>query len=438
MPTLDTDDLLDTAVPAPATPAVYTAGDEDDPVAPTLMDVLRRHVPGVATGIANGAPSNAFADNILKTRDKITKLLANDAPSFESIRRATSEAGIGKRTYGEALNAMRASELAAASSLHKMLLSDKAAEQRERALDIQQQRWQLQHLSRAAASQDKATRETAQASLRAIEVFGGTDPENRAKVFAEMQKDPRQVTAANAYIIAAEAAKRAGIKTTAAPRMRRVFDQNEVVTMEWKDGTWNEVARAPRSAQSTVDRAPQSRRRIEGEEIITEQFEPGAGWVEQSRGPRTVAKPGGITPTQERRNVEIDNARRIIREKGVTPQEIVRRSQPQDAMGRPNPDYDPQLGAAVRLARQRKTGADDPDHESILDMIYGTTISQPKPGTDATGAPAPAPGQPEPVPMTAGGTIDSARLRPGSVYVIQGERGIERWRWTGREFEAVE
>ena len=68
-------------------------------------------------------------------------------------------------------------------------------------------------------------------------------------------------------------------------------------------------------------------------------------------------KAGGLTLSQERGNAEIDAAREAVA--GMDPDEIRKRTAKQTNTGRENPDFDPSLESAVRLAGRRKVGADD-------------------------------------------------------------------------------
>ncbi len=64
-----------------------------------------------------------------------------------------------------------------------------------------------------------------------------------------------------------------------------------------------------------------------------------------------------LTAAQQRSNQEIDAARETIR--GLTPEEIRRRTSKATNTGRENPDYDPGLARAAGLANRRKVGEDD-------------------------------------------------------------------------------
>lgn len=72
---------------------------------------------------------------------------------------------------------------------------------------------------------------------------------------------------------------------------------------------------------------------------------------------RRLSASGGLTPTQQRSNAEIDAARRAI--VGMPQSEILRRSQKATNTGRENPDYNPSIARAANLAGRRKIGADD-------------------------------------------------------------------------------
>ncbi|MDD2701575.1 MAG: hypothetical protein PHH36_10085 [Sideroxydans sp.] len=71
---------------------------------------------------------------------------------------------------------------------------------------------------------------------------------------------------------------------------------------------------------------------------------------------------GGLTIPQQRTNIEIDAAREYV--KGMSPEEIQRRTQQYSATGRENTDYDPLLASKVRLSQRRKYG-EDTDFENI-------------------------------------------------------------------------
>lgn len=66
---------------------------------------------------------------------------------------------------------------------------------------------------------------------------------------------------------------------------------------------------------------------------------------------------GGLTPTQQRSNLEIDAARDAV--SGMTQQDILRRTAKATNTGRENPDYDPGLARQVALAGRRKVGDDE-------------------------------------------------------------------------------
>ncbi len=96
--------------------------------------------------------------------------------------------------------------------------------------------------------------------------------------------------------------------------------------------------------------------------------------VEAQKGRIAQAGRGGITPTQQRDNIEIDAARRELEASGLSREEILRRSQKATDTGFENPDYDPFVNRLVRKATQRKTG-DDPDFEQFYRRVYGTSPS---------------------------------------------------------------
>ena len=66
---------------------------------------------------------------------------------------------------------------------------------------------------------------------------------------------------------------------------------------------------------------------------------------------------GGLTLAQQRSNFEIDAAREMIT--GLSDDDIRRRTTPTTATGRENPDFDPALARAAKLASRRRLGDDE-------------------------------------------------------------------------------
>ncbi|MBW7902945.1 MAG: hypothetical protein H3C26_15795 [Rhodocyclaceae bacterium] len=66
---------------------------------------------------------------------------------------------------------------------------------------------------------------------------------------------------------------------------------------------------------------------------------------------------GGLTLAQQRSNFEIDAAREML--DGMSEDEVRRRTTPTTATGRENPDFDPALARAAKLASRRRIGDDD-------------------------------------------------------------------------------
>lgn len=104
--------------------------------------------------------------------------------------------------------------------------------------------------------------------------------------------------------------------------------------------------------------------------------------------------PRGLTPQQERANLEIDAARSALA--GMDPEEIKRRTANFTATGRENPDFDPNLSRAMKLAGRRKVGQDDhfdsriqprDNAEARGSLGSGTDMSGNSPGY-SEGAPA--------------------------------------------------
>ncbi len=69
----------------------------------------------------------------------------------------------------------------------------------------------------------------------------------------------------------------------------------------------------------------------------------------------------GFTTQQMQKNDSIQAAREQMT--GLSPADVLRKTQSTTATGRVNPDYDPQLARTVRLANTRKFG-DDPEHDA--------------------------------------------------------------------------
>ena len=96
--------------------------------------------------------------------------------------------------------------------------------------------------------------------------------------------------------------------------------------------------------------------------------------------PDELVRAGGVAPPQPRTqtvtiaqradNAEIDRARSILEEKGLSREEIQLRATPASAGGRINFDYDPFLAGIVRKATQHKAG-DDPDFDAVFQRIHG-------------------------------------------------------------------
>jgi TolA-binding protein len=255
---------------------------------------------------------------------------------------------------------------------------------RQRQTDIRE----LDALARSGHRDAKATAD-------AIRLFAGDDPANRSALFAAMDEDEEPVSAANAYDIAARHAQNLGIAKPA--------------------------------------RAPQTRRVMEGDEIITQQFDNGA-WSEVARAPRSTARPQGPTIAQEANNAEVDAARQQLMSMNLSPSELRRRQDPAER------GYDPMLGRLVRIATQRKRG-DDKGFGDIWGRVYGTT--PPSDPTPVPPAPSPSlatvPGDADEVlPMDANGGIEAMKLVPGRVYTTKDKSGqVLRLKWTGEDFEGL-
>lgn len=82
---------------------------------------------------------------------------------------------------------------------------------------------------------------------------------------------------------------------------------------------------------------------------------------------------GGLTVPQQRTNDAIDAARKQIA--GLSQEEILKRTQATTATGRPNDLYDPQLSRSVKLAHERKYGADE-DHDAMTQQTVQRNAGQ--------------------------------------------------------------
>jgi len=153
---------------------------------------------------------------------------------------------------------------------------------------------------------------------------------------------------------------------------------------------------------------------------------------------------GGVTPTQQARNGDIQAARRQL--DGMTREQIVSAAQQFTATGRNNPDYNPFVARAARIASRKLTGEDDPDHTQFWSRMIPnegagsgdqpasggeTSMLGPRGSYDLSRGGAQAG---EAVPMK-GGAIDRTQLKRDGIY-SDGRGGA--WRWTGMGFEAVE
>jgi len=76
--------------------------------------------------------------------------------------------------------------------------------------------------------------------------------------------------------------------------------------------------------------------------------------VAQGKDPSSAER---LTLPMMRSNLEIDKARQAV--SGLSPDEIRRKTAKQTDTGRDNPDFDPALETAVKLANRRKVGADE-------------------------------------------------------------------------------
>ena len=103
-----------------------------------------------------------------------------------------------------------------------------------------------------------------------------------------------------------------------------------------------------------------------------------------------MPKTGGITLSQQSSNAEIDQARATLDRKGLDKAEIYRRTQKATNTGRTNTEYDEGLDRIVRMATQRKTGA-DPEYRNYYETyLGGFEFSEPAGHRELPPAPEPA------------------------------------------------
>lgn len=84
---------------------------------------------------------------------------------------------------------------------------------------------------------------------------------------------------------------------------------------------------------------------------------------------------GRLTLAQQRGNFEIDAAREML--DGMSADEVRRRTTPTTASGRENPDFDPALARAAKLASRRRIGDDDWFDERQVGQSSNTFASRP-------------------------------------------------------------
>lgn len=96
------------------------------------------------------------------------------------------------------------------------------------------------------------------------------------------------------------------------------------------------------------------------------------------RALRSNHGPKGLTTAQQRTNDSIFAARRQLT--GMTQDDVLARTQSHTATGRENPNYDPSLARAVKLAQSRLYG-DDPAHDTFTAGRQQQGGAQPKAST---------------------------------------------------------
>ena len=153
-------------------------------------------------------------------------------------------------------------------------------------------------------------------------------------------------------------------------------------------------------------KAPTTRTVKRGDQFITEEWQPGAGWTEVGRGPRFSPTEGGsLTLAQSRENAEIKQARAALDREGLSHEDVMRISKSQRDTGRNNLDYSPFINSRVRQATRRMYG-DDPDYAAT----YGRYLT-------------PAPEMSEPAgmrPLPPGANVEPASLLRQSYEALFG------------------
>ena len=164
-------------------------------------------------------------------------------------------------------------------------------------------------------------------------------------------------------------------------------------------------------------RPPETRERIEGDQLVQEAFNAATGEFEEiGRGSRFKTGTGGtITLVQQANNAEIDQARRQLDILGVNSENLRDFTTETTGTGRPNPNFNPTITRLVNKAIERKVGVDD-GFQSINARLFGTGTgtATPDPGGGGTGAlqptPVVAPAVPPPADMIATGAAPDAPL----------------------------
>ena len=142
--------------------------------------------------------------------------------------------------------------------------------------------------------------------------------------------------------------------------------------------------------------------------IATRQFDRSTGqWTDLETAPRwSPDEGGGLTTAQQRTNAEITQARASLKRRGLDHAQVIEIARSQKDTGRDNPDHDPFINQAVRLATQRKYG-DDPDYARAYERYL----------TPAPPPPSAPPHKPavSPAPASAPSSASSLPHRRGSL-----------------------
>ncbi len=175
---------------------------DGDPTALVLSEVLRQHAPGAVSGMSNGGPVPPidFASQLVQHKDRVTKMLTEDRPSSDTVTRAIARAVGGKATYGEAMNALKASERASAAKIYETMDRERTSARAERALQVSESNNALSQLRTLVEMGSKPARDFDTELARFV-----SQPRDKLAVLNYMDKNKAkygQINATNAAALA--------------------------------------------------------------------------------------------------------------------------------------------------------------------------------------------------------------------------------------------